>query len=251
MTIGLCAVVIALIPFYFYFKIFNFEISTEHTAWGEFGDYIGGLLSSIFAFAALIALLYSVLLQSEELNESTTQLEKSAQAFIDQNNLIQKQNFETTFFHLIELHNQITQGLYITIKNANLQIEDFKGRQCFDRIVPLFNTMRYRHMTSGGRRDEPKVVYNLFLIKYSQLFGHYLKVITVILEFIDSSVLPAYEKDFYAKILRSQLSSYELVLIYYDSCYGNEIQSSLIQKYEIIPKESEQFKDAVNKSSTI
>lgn len=247
--IGLLAVAIAFIPFYFYLKVFNSELSTEHAAWGEFGDYIGGLLSSIFAFAALVALLYSVMLQSKELSESTEQLGKSAQAFIDQNNLIQKQNFETTFFHLIGLYNQLIQGLSITLKDNNYQTYVFSHRQCFFEVIPLFNTMRSQAISSG-KDDDPKIAYYKFLNKYNQLFGHYLKVVSIILEFIDSSMLLEHEKKFYARILRAQLSLYELVLIYLDSSYGNEIQSSLIQKYEVLPKNSEQFSNALDIRST-
>ena len=67
--------------------------------WVAFGDYFGGILSPILAFAALIALLYSIHYQVNEFQKSTKQLEESAIALKSQNELIQQQNLEAINFH--------------------------------------------------------------------------------------------------------------------------------------------------------
>lgn len=87
----LSAAVALLVTVGFYITIFNGGISNSHQKWAEFGSYIGGVLSAAFAFMAFTALLYSIHIQSEELS-------KTRDTLFNQNNLIKKQNFETTFF---------------------------------------------------------------------------------------------------------------------------------------------------------
>lgn len=48
--------------------------------WGQFGDYIGGLLNPLIAFLAFYWLTQSVLLQKEELSETRKALTESASA---------------------------------------------------------------------------------------------------------------------------------------------------------------------------
>lgn len=55
----------------------NFSDSAEN--WGQFGDYIGGLLNPIFSFFSLIALLLTILVQTRQLKISTRELKLSRQ----------------------------------------------------------------------------------------------------------------------------------------------------------------------------
>ena len=68
-----------------YFHYFRGEVLVEHDKWGQFGDYVGGVLNPIFGFLGLIALLLTLKLQSQELHLSTKELKKSAKALKLQN----------------------------------------------------------------------------------------------------------------------------------------------------------------------
>ena len=69
------AIVLALITTGLYFSQFNgAPLSTNPDRWGVFGDYLGGVLNPVFSFFALIALLYTIALQSEELRASREEL---------------------------------------------------------------------------------------------------------------------------------------------------------------------------------
>jgi len=50
------------------------------TAFGEFGDYIGGILNPLLGFATVILLIYSIRLQMKELGDSTKALQASQKA---------------------------------------------------------------------------------------------------------------------------------------------------------------------------
>ena len=57
--------------------IFNFDtqrFADSNEIWGQFGDYVGGTLNPALSFLALIALLYTIKLQSRGLRLSTLEL---------------------------------------------------------------------------------------------------------------------------------------------------------------------------------
>lgn len=55
-------------------------VSADPAAWGQAGDFFGGLLNPLFAFLAFYWLTRSVLLQKQELSETKEELRKSAES---------------------------------------------------------------------------------------------------------------------------------------------------------------------------
>ncbi|MXS82086.1 putative phage abortive infection protein [Nitrosomonas oligotropha] len=238
--------------FPFYLNIlFNEKLSGDPAHWSAFGEYIGGILSPILAFLALIALLHSIRLQTAELNHSTEQLKKSAEALDNQNKLIQKQNFEATFFHLVGLYNQIIQGLSVTTSNNNFQKEKFSNRECFFPLLLQFNKIKYEEAQQSGGIINGKIIYFKFKEKYENSIEHYFKIIFNIIEFIDGAELSEDEKYFYANIFQAQLSFYELALIHINLLHSNELKLPIIRKYKIIPENSAYFKDAIEQYPSV
>lgn len=64
---------------WFYFKLGN-TLSFETDAWGQFGDFVGGLLNPVIAYAAFHWVTQSVLIQGKELAESRQALHATAKA---------------------------------------------------------------------------------------------------------------------------------------------------------------------------
>ncbi len=71
------AVIVMVIVFLVYILMFAGKLSDNQTIWGQFGDYFGGVLNPILSFFALIALLFTIKLQSEQLKKSSEELELS------------------------------------------------------------------------------------------------------------------------------------------------------------------------------
>jgi hypothetical protein len=82
-VIGLLVVQILLYWYWFGFRL-NLPWSEKPDTWGQFGDYIGGVLNPIVALCALAWLTRSVKLQERELSETRRALADSAQAQRDQ-----------------------------------------------------------------------------------------------------------------------------------------------------------------------
>lgn len=80
MCIGAAAVAAGVLVTFTYFRYFSGPITSDHEAWGTFGDFFGGTLNPIFSFMALIALLFTIVLQSRELKLTRDELRLSRQA---------------------------------------------------------------------------------------------------------------------------------------------------------------------------
>jgi hypothetical protein len=65
--------------FWFYFYL-GLKPSGDPASWGQFGDYIGGVLNPIIAFSAFYWLATSVQMQKKELSETKDALLKSTEA---------------------------------------------------------------------------------------------------------------------------------------------------------------------------
>jgi uncharacterized membrane protein len=109
-----------------YFTYFKGDLSNAHGDWGTFGDYIGGTLNPILSFLSLIALLATIVLQSKELKLSRKELKRSASAQEDtkailrkQSETLERQQFESTFFSMLDQHNKVLESL-----NRKIKIEE-------------------------------------------------------------------------------------------------------------------------------
>ncbi len=98
------ALAIAVLIVALYFFQFHGELASTPEKWGLFGDYLGGVLNPVFSFFALLALLFTIVLQSRELSASREELKlsrkelaNSAKALQDSKDIATRQaeHFET------------------------------------------------------------------------------------------------------------------------------------------------------------
>lgn len=66
--------------FIWFFVVKSQPLSSDSAQWGQFGDFVGGLLNPLVAYSAFYWLTNSVLLQKEELRDTREALEASASA---------------------------------------------------------------------------------------------------------------------------------------------------------------------------
>jgi hypothetical protein len=172
------SVAIILIGLYFWkfsgFRLYFWEyLSEKKDEWGQFGDYVGGILNPLFSLIALCALLYTIQLQSKEMHDSTLQLQKSAKALELQNNVLVRQQFETTFFQMLTLFNEIIDSIETTapvyedkyetdgygqeqlIHREEVDNKVIKGRKCFNEFYErLKNEYHHNYNYGNGVKDE-------------------------------------------------------------------------------------------------
>jgi uncharacterized membrane protein len=84
---------IAVVVCLYLWKFNGLTFGNTADVWGQMGDYFGGMLNPIFAFASFIALLYTIQIQSEELRLTRKELNRAASAATESANL-EKQNIQ-------------------------------------------------------------------------------------------------------------------------------------------------------------
>ena len=168
--IGLVVISILLVLLLYYFTFGNRKLSTSPEQWGQFGDYIGGVLNPIFACATFIALLYtiklqldtiklqkdSIKLQVEELKATREELSRSAKAqeeseklLAEQSKIFKQQQFETTFFSMLNQLNQLCSKILnkeVVVFDESLRKDVKKG--FVDNIIDNLMNKSWYHFNS-------------------------------------------------------------------------------------------------------
>lgn len=246
LIIGLMALIAAATVLIFYIYNFQGDLSPDQSKWAEFGDYFGGVLNPIFSFFALIALLMTILVQSHELQLSRIEVTKSSEALSKQSEGQKVQIFENTFFHLVKLHNDIienTQLSYVDLSEyqadvlnhfSSKEIEK-PGRRAFKVIYDAYTFEYQDHLylnTHTGIGNIISVSYETFYEVFQSYIGHYFRNLYVILRYIDESDIT--NKKLYVRVIRSQVSSYEFCLLFYNALSekGRLKLKPLLEKYE-------------------
>lgn len=112
--LGIAAVAAFLIILGLYIAYFkNLSVTNDSATWGTFGDYLGGTLNPIISFLALIGLLYTIHQQAQEMQATRDELERTAEQQSRQSEIFNLQQFESTFFSLLEQHNKVVERIEV------------------------------------------------------------------------------------------------------------------------------------------
>ena len=104
------------------------KLSNDPATWGTFGDYLGGTLNPIISFLALIGLLYTIHQQSQEMQATREELKQAAEQQRQQveqqsrqSEIFNLQQFESTFFSLLNQHNKIIEKIMTPIEEERIE----------------------------------------------------------------------------------------------------------------------------------
>ncbi|MDF1668451.1 MAG: putative phage abortive infection protein [Roseovarius sp.] len=165
----------------------------------EIGDSLAGFAGSL----AFIWIVVTVWLQATELSEQRDVLKDHKTEFAAQNKSLKEQIFENTFFQMLSSLGEIIEAIDLAGANGNTT-----GRDCFK---VYYERLRKRnHGTTGG---DLTFVVEEFFAKYGHEFGHYFRFLYNFYRYIDES---GHTKKHHVKVLRSYISDYELLLLFYN-----------------------------------
>lgn len=224
----------------------NSEIDT--TKFSQFGDYFGGVIGAIWSLAGVI-LFYvaldeqrkdikinqqALIKQIEEFELQRTELEETRKVFKEQSETFKIQRFENTFFQMVNLYNEITTNLQSAFGSEKYEKRDVLRNyavqlsQNFDNYLKSYKSDEFGGYIFDNEIEPTKLqdienlvheIYQNFHFKLTkQQLSNYFRTVYHIFKFIyKSNLLYKQDKQFYANIIRAQLSSDELFLIFYNS----------------------------------
>lgn len=169
--------------------------------------------------------IYTTLLaQKMQFMQQGVELQEQKERFQVEQDSRRRQDFGNAFFQLLSFQNEITAQLSCAIPLANtIRSKGIaNGKDCFGVWYDeLANTYKQSKLT---REQKEEVVFaqqhcELFYDKNQAILGHYFRTLYQVCEFIQNADLEADEKRRYASLVRAQLSSCELLLLFY-SCFS-------------------------------
>ncbi|SEJ13604.1 Putative phage abortive infection protein [Myroides marinus] len=264
---GLVVIVLTILV-YLIFGDWKFSKIPDESIIGQFGDFIGGFIGSMFSLAGVI-LFYVALkeqrkdisinqenirlqtsaleqqvnefqAQKTELEETRKVYEEQTLLIREQTNLYRQQNkelkeqsntarvqqFDSSFFSYLNIFNEFRDSLDKKCDSGNFFSEIFseiKGKdiQDNDKIEDVLQNIC----------DVYLEVFNL----YRNNLSPYFKTLYRIMVLIDTSNIDDYKKNEYFKLLRSQLSDVELLVLNYNyhTDFGLNVRT-LIIKYNFL-----------------
>lgn len=244
--LGLLALIISIMVgalviahFQFGLDLWWISIKNPETAqyWGQLGDFIGGILNPLLSFCALIAVLYNLSLQREELSLARKDAKDAQNIQNKQSAIFQQQNFESVFFRLLEVHSSLSRSIRVRV-GAGSHAKVHEGEDAFRYLANHYLGKLYLESSTVVASDR-QIQYvrdssQLFLDDHVGSVGHYYRNIYQILKYVDGfgrasvgdpdkprvgmelrRALRLYrsQRD-YANILRAQLSSSEVSCLF-------------------------------------
>lgn len=279
--LGIISFFLGLAFFVYYQPLFKLNAPIETDKFGQFGDLIGGIIGSMWALAGVI--LFYVALKEQRKDFKTNQealktqmnafeqqikefelqrheLEETRKVFKVQSKSLQLQQFESTFFNMIDGQLSIVDSIgYFESLTAKIKAKYEFYEICFkdEDYVGLKNNIPKelginrekqieirKEYASGNNMNISRLSYATIFLVYHKHLGHYFRHLYHILKFIEKHDLEN-EKvsqsnledriDFagYADILQSRLSSYELSLLFYNMLFFPNVVR-LVKKYHFL-----------------
>jgi hypothetical protein len=195
--IGVCALAFGLVVvFLFYiFVDVGFEIKNNM---GQVGDFVGGLTNPVLSFIALLVLLRSTLIQTEEAR-------KTAEILLKQQQLLEHERFESGFYLMLQKFESLLEKgvrakkpteagsvakLSLALRKDREQLDELHVRNRYKKVVEIVD--------SNIKTDVEK----RFCIGAVRLCS-----------FIDDSDQPLSRKKYYMRIMFEVLDPHETIYL--------------------------------------
>lgn len=198
------------------------------------------IVEALFTGLAFAGVIYTIILQSKELELQRQELRDTRKEFEQQNETLRKQRFENTFFQLLTAYSNSVKNF--SSFQGNMTINGVEAVRNF--YSDLESSLKRIHTESKNFQPLEKLdIYisvDLMTKAYNNSFNKHLAqslcaIYWRTIEFVHYSELSEIDKDFYAKILNSLVSEYDLRIIFYDYFFSDSSKPpiELIAYYNI------------------
>ncbi len=184
---------------------------------GQYGDFFGGVIGSIITLTSFF-FLYKAFKEQRLANIETQEINKK---IIQQNELLKKQDeqhlyweqlnqFDTQFNTLLSLYEDSLNGYQSDDKQC--------GRKVLNQKVASYIASTTFDNSDGytKRVQAASNKFNGFMIKHRTLVNAHMRLFYQLLVLLDTPYIKDTNRIIYLKILRSQLTDEELILIRYN-----------------------------------
>jgi hypothetical protein len=187
--------------------------------------FISSITAPFLSLSVFILLFFTYKSQKEELNETREIMKRQAST-------MDKQQFETTFFNMLNLHQQLVNYTEPAFGTSPAKL--IHGRDCFARfyqaLITCFHAKVRDNQDQMGLHSSAYMdIYN----RHQSSLGHYFRYLYHLVKFIDRSDVN--DKKQYTSLIRATLSSNELLLVFYNGLNEHGLKfKPLIERYQLL-----------------
>lgn len=204
---------------------------------GTFGDMFGAV-NALFSGLALATLFYTVFLQRKELAETKRELVEQRKQMEIQNSTMLRQQFEQTFFNLLELLSASIKTL--EYHDPSTMMKAVTGRACFAKHLSAMEFVPTSPLDTAFSPNEiqewvQNAANELEKSSYGSL-GQYISIVEQVTLFVHKSNQADGEKERYGDILQATLTQDEKALLFYYglSPFGQVRLKPHIERYALL-----------------
>lgn len=212
------------------------EIWKDHNMLGMVGEFLGGTVGSIWALAGVILFFLALIYQKRELALQRMELHESRKIMESQSKTIAIQQFENTFFQLLNFHINAANQIRNTATNTKTP-NAFDGMfQDFKKETKALKRRRKSDSVSTMPSDESfEHCFSAVYDGYKNTFQHYLENYKTLILFIKNK---SHDPAFYYNILKSHFTEQEVLIHFYYVILisRNEELKSIIKEYHLFQK---------------
>ncbi|PTV59132.1 hypothetical protein [Pseudomonas putida] len=211
LAVVLTALLIAISLLTLFVIKFGYAPSDSQESWGQFGDFVGGILNPLFSIIGLFALLHTIVLQSKELSKSTKELKASAKALKRQNKHNARQQFDNNFFQLLTLNLSLISSVHLRGKVS--------GEAAFQSAVDLF---LYGFDANNADFDAWVKRFDEWRSDPAYVFDTYIHSLSNVINFVINSRVSKGAKETAFITISSNLSSGILIVLFLFCTFSSE-----------------------------
>jgi hypothetical protein len=165
------------------------------------GDYLGGTTGSFWGAASLIVVYLGFEAQRSQLVMQSEEIKETKISF-------EKQQFENTFFILLNLHSQTVRDIDLTSGTVPI-----RGKDCIRTIYQELKSIG-NNSPGDSKQERIRNAFEEVSKSHSLDITTYVNSLRPIIRLLDSQPSNI-EIEFYDSILASQLSNYESAFLFY------------------------------------
>jgi hypothetical protein len=246
--------------------LISLQNTSQIASLGQVGDFFGGILNPLLSFMALLGVLYTIRIQGQELKEAREENRIANKIQDKQTAVFERQNFESVFFRLIDVHARLTErsnrglgglnGFGRVVENI---VEMFYENQK-NMILPNYfllnpdEAIRKYVVKTEERNCLRKSIVDAMSTQNRILLSQYFRNIYQILKLVDNFKVDVDDDGFtknkkvrrlkrveyfqrrqYCNILRAQLSDEELKMLFFNCLTeSGEGLKFYLEKYSLL-----------------
>ena len=216
---GITIVVAAV--FFMIHQYYSTASAIDGSLWGEYGDFVGGLLGALLGVVSVYYLIKTLREQQQANDIIAKSNNKNAETF-------RLQQFDSNFKTLLQLYHESILAY---------EYSDVSGKHAMISLAKQLGENSIQSCTNYGEavNSASQKYDDIFYIPQRDIAAVHFRTLYQLFELITSSNISEYDKVTYAKMMRSQLCEAELLLLRYNChcSYGQKMQTH-INKYNLL-----------------